>query len=528
MKKIALCSLMVCLCSAYTVQALAGACAAKNLSYIGNQKPQDDEYLYETQLAYDKAVNGWAGSDHYDSGTARGFECDNNGCKGGDTVNMPAGHVFKGEIVDKPVRYECVRGRVFRGNWAGEDYWMPLNEDTCRYKDASEERVMDAGDVIYGKTFAQLSATCDIQDGTLPSWATDAVAMEEVALWKVECRKGTPTKKYCLVEQCREDKGYTLNRSTGRCEKTSACSQSNLGSIMEEVNCKQDSFTSANSDLKTGNICKKTCLKDIESGTFQGVWSIKVCPENTREVALSNPNKYTPVATGYKRCDVVDDPAKKSCKQSRSTAEGKACCDLPASEATYDAANDRCNCLNNKEFKIENGKGVCVAPQSTTANCKYKFKSTITCANGQYMSVDKETMVEAADCDEFNRLYGADLNKAMEVFGDLCAGVSPVYVPVHVGVDPVALGNATKTLDRFAASAKGEASGWKTADGKFNTTRLASDLTAGVVLGTVGGVVSGVVIKKKQVEKGFDALHCTVGGQKIADWGDEFSVGLQR
>ena len=69
---------------------------------------------------------------------------------------------------------------------------------------------------------------------------------------------------------------------------------------------------------------------------------------------------------------------------------------------------------------------------------------------------------------------------------------------------------------------------WKNAEGKFNTARLASDLTAGVVLGTVGGVVSGVVIKKKQVKKGFDALHCTVGGQPVADWGDLFNVGLRK
>lgn len=86
---------------------------------------------------------------------------------------------------------------------------------------------------------------------------------------------------------------------------------------------------------------------------------------------------------------------------------------------------------------------------------------------------------------------------------------------------------AQKKLDDFYAYAKGNRSVWKDAEGKFNTTRLASDLTAGVVLGTVGGVVSGVVIKKKQVEKGFDALHCTVGGQTVADWGDTFNVGLR-
>ncbi len=92
------------------------------------------------------------------------------------------------------------------------------------------------------------------------------------------------------------------------------------------------------------------------------------------------------------------------------------------------------------------------------------------------------------------------------------------------------IAKAKKVLDDFYEYAKDDdnRSVWKDSEGKFNTMRLASDLTAGVVLGTVGGVVSGVVIKKKQVEKGFDALHCTVGGQTIADWGDEFQVGFNQ
>ena len=94
--------------------------------------------------------------------------------------------------------------------------------------------------------------------------------------------------------------------------------------------------------------------------------------------------------------------------------------------------------------------------------------------------------------------------------------------------EPAELKEAKTKLDSFFKYAEASRSGWKTADGKFNSTRLASDITAGVVLGTVGGVVSGVVIKKKQVEKGFEALHCTVGGQTIANWGDEFIIGLQK
>ncbi len=86
---------------------------------------------------------------------------------------------------------------------------------------------------------------------------------------------------------------------------------------------------------------------------------------------------------------------------------------------------------------------------------------------------------------------------------------------------------AYNRVSEFFKKIDSDRSVWKNADGSFNGVRLASDLTAGVVLGTVGGVVSGVLIKKAQVEKGFDALNCSVGGQKIADWGDEFRVGLR-
>ena len=84
---------------------------------------------------------------------------------------------------------------------------------------------------------------------------------------------------------------------------------------------------------------------------------------------------------------------------------------------------------------------------------------------------------------------------------------------------------AFETLRDFVKTTKEQKlNKWKDIDGKFNTTRLASDLTAGVVLGTVGGVVSGIVIKKKQIKKGFENLHCTISGQSVADFGDDFKV----
>ena len=68
---------------------------------------------------------------------------------------------------------------------------------------------------------------------------------------------------------------------------------------------------------------------------------------------------------------------------------------------------------------------------------------------------------------------------------------------------------------------------WKNAQGEFNTARLASDSIAAVVLGTAGGLITSSVMKKHQVEDGFEDLKCVIGGQPVAGWGDEFRVGIQ-
>lgn len=68
---------------------------------------------------------------------------------------------------------------------------------------------------------------------------------------------------------------------------------------------------------------------------------------------------------------------------------------------------------------------------------------------------------------------------------------------------------------------------WKNDQGKFNTARLASDSIAATVLGTVGGVVTSVVMKKAQAKKGFESMKCTINGQDVAGYGDEFSVQVK-
>ena len=68
---------------------------------------------------------------------------------------------------------------------------------------------------------------------------------------------------------------------------------------------------------------------------------------------------------------------------------------------------------------------------------------------------------------------------------------------------------------------------WTDDDGGFNTARLVSDSVAGVVLGTVGGVVTSKIIKKNQLKKGMETFRCTIAGQDVASMGDEFNVSVQ-
>jgi len=177
---------------------------------------------------------------------------------------------------------------------------------------------------------------------------------------------------------------------------------------------------------------------------------------------------------------------------------------------------DTCNVTINESIKCNNGK-------------KFESKKTVKvckeCVEQQNMTCDQyqETINKCDDlkCIE-NRLK--QLTEIDKLLKEWCGAGYSTTTP-----DNSAQINAAKnTISSFFSSAESSANVWKDKDGNFNTARLASDLTAGVVLGTVGGVVSGVVIKKKQVEKGFDALHCTVGGQTVADWGDIFNVGLRR
>ncbi len=84
------------------------------------------------------------------------------------------------------------------------------------------------------------------------------------------------------------------------------------------------------------------------------------------------------------------------------------------------------------------------------------------------------------------------------------------------------------SFPRFKALITGlDVNKWKSADGTFNVARLASDSIAGAVLGTASGLITGSIVKKNQVKKGFENVRCVVGNQVVAGYGDEFTVDAQ-
>ena len=198
-------------------------------------------------------------------------------------------------------------------------------------------------------------------------------------------------------------------------------------------------------------------------------------------------------------------------------------------------------CDNGVEFKI--------------SDQNYVFRCTVTEGTGEWQHVAlgnipfcdfseiKESGVGDAEYDVVTKWadisYGDDYEidtKGFCVYSDCREGYELVVIDsedrqssykceAQAGGDGGEIEQLGKWLDD--ETEKFERSKWRDAEGKFNTARLASDSIAAVVLGTAGGLISSKVIKKKQVENGFEDIKCTIGSQEVADWGDEFQVGIQ-
>ena len=495
MKKIALCSLLVCLGSSFAYGANQCKTSITFSPANNNWNAGSDEYLFETKRDYLNAVN-----------TGYVYECDSNWCTNDTYVELPAGHVFDGKTVREPAKYKCSEGWGKIDKWEKVDKVDKLTRCTKQWHwesdfgiDKKLSNVEDKSylyptvtdfDAMKGRVYAQVYE-CDnsvCADGTIITLPKGHV------FGRKDVNK---ERKYkCVLGDPGNDKWVDITDDCEDCNKkkpeTKQCTYEGKkynvnAKIKDGVPCSG----AATADAKTGETCYLTCMQKLENkgGAIEPLWTVKECSKGAKAIEYSLPEQiYTSNIPGYKKC------------------EGK-------------GGGSNIN-------PTQPNEPVAPAPVVPDGNCEYHFHGTVYCASGISMNIDKrypvsETILNGKSCSEFNKMYENDLNIVLSYFEQLCDGASLTPVDAR-------LAEAQESLRSFFEYSDSHRSGLKTAEGKFNTVRLASDLTAGVVLGTVGGVVSGVVIKKKQVEKGFEALHCTVGGQTIADWGDTFEVGLQK
>ena len=290
-----------------------------------------------------------------------------------------------------------------------------------------------------------------------------------------------------------------------------------------EQTCEQSHCSGVSGDVLTK--CRACCAAENEI-----TW-------NGSDCSCKDVNKNFDVST--RRCVARQgDREEKSCREGRTTAEGKACCDLPEDVATWDDPN--CNCLGGKEFKIDGqGKGQCVVSgggdDEGNAVTPYKCSDfDITLINSWKVDCkDSSTVMQLIQqfelkCKDPN-LTVAEFNKMSNQVSlaveRSCQPVIEEVIKPDNSQARAAIISAGGVLDSIVAGFG--KSKWKNAEGEFNTARLASDSIAAVVLGTAGGLITSSVMKKHQVEDGFEDLKCVIGGQPVAGWGDEFRVGIQ-
>ena len=102
-----------------------GNCVLQQLKYNGTQEPDDNEFLYASKEQFDESNKGYSASGKTNSGNGMGWECDNDACQHNQMVIMPAGHVFKGEVINVAKAYMC--DTTLMSFKMEGDHWVPSN-----------------------------------------------------------------------------------------------------------------------------------------------------------------------------------------------------------------------------------------------------------------------------------------------------------------------------------------------------------------------------------------------------------------
>lgn len=506
--------LMLMVCCFVAMPSFAAKTGPVTLSFVGIQKPWNKEFLYDDQKNYD-LVKASFENHKTSSGSGLGYECNKTLRKKnqehfyapGETLSLPAGHIFEGEPVKTAATYQCFGG----GDEYFNDRWVKVNDgycDTTAFGQIARGKCVaeDGGEADAGSDECKKLALVDCS-GYVKS---DTNTEQTYGIgFEGRCVEVANNPKFtCWVVECDETMG--LVAENGKCVQAPQ-PEPEIKLCEGDVMPGGEEKKACPAEIENGNECKRVCKDDGEWSD----WMVVTCKDG-----------YNSADNG--KC-VKQSSEQKTCRETRSSKEGKACCDTPYVN-NWDENTQTCSCGQGEKFEIdENNRGRCVkVPDNNDNNDNNDdvVPQEYKCPELPFSNVD--------NCPEYTTkfqelvTYCVYEKPTQSGYEDKIAEMKRIIENCkNNSSDAQRVTELTKGLFSKYDEMTGDVSVWKNKEGEFNTARLASDSIAGVVLGTAGGLITSNVVKKSQVKSGFEDVQCTIGGQKVADWGDEFTVGIQ-
>ncbi len=465
MKKLLFCSLFLVGILGPSVS--VAVCDEQELS--GWAIKNSDEYLYQSSSRYDGKY---------------AYECGRGHCDGGQVIFMPADHYFKGNSESKQKLYYCAA--------RGDQMWVEWKISDIADCDAQQCRVTDEASQIDGYY---------IMDDNGGNVGISTGSKAQLLL--------TDRTNICKCESIGEAKTACVN--SGGTWANGKCSCSSSKNIKLSAN--GESCECINSDYEPDGVygCKKT--------------SAAIAKDNRQQQENINQQRK-------KECETSGGTwatNKCTCDQTKNLRlENNKCVCLNNTDYTYNAENKRCDLTNLAEKKMQ-----CESEVSKESGA-YWYNNDCMCQTQDYVWIDGMCKLNPK-IDECRHINGAqwlnnecvcnDKNMEINEARTECVLTTDAQLSINQSQAKEKISSAISELDEISSGLK--LTVWRNKEGNFNTSRLLSDSIAGVVLGTAGGLITSNVVKKNQVENGFEDIQCSVGGQVVAGWGDEFRVGIQ-
>ena len=472
------------------------ACGERHISFQGGQKPADNEFLYQYYGTYVEADNTSGQSFSLKKGIV--WECDDEqGCPGGTWAVMDKLNTFKGKRPG-PKAYWC------DSSVAG-DAWIQTSVTNCKdewdgdapkykWKVVTPVGTGKRAGTYYGAIIKNRPRICHLEPGSASQKQKISDCDKYVTCDKKQhaktCYKKSDSNKTTCTEAIVEcysgykladpisgwtiGKGQQLYRNCVR-QSSGATAPAQSTVVVHKNTTVVQQVTPSNSSTSGKQAC-------VESG---GTWKNKKCSCASEKYLVLNGNVCECTA-GYSRND------QKVCVPTDETS----CKGLGESVARWE--NKQCVCVDKRQIYSPDNKKCITNPEVTKCD---------KVADAQWTGDKCECIKQGYELKDGKCVKGAALVSSEQK--DSRTKITSVY----------------KKLNAMSGDFK--VSVWKNADGNFNTARLASDSIAAVVLGTTGALVTSNIVKKNQVSGGFEDINCQVGGQTVAGWGDQFSVGIQ-